>query len=195
MTQTKMTAPDVLTLADIIQKRRRLWKRYHSYEQDRAFIEAAAERIVNDENLRREVRREPYLLIEAIFTVVDKHQKTVPFFLNEVQKDFIEQLKKHGTDKPYLILKGRQQGFTTVITAYQLACSITQRNFFGFTVADCNSNTLSIFNDKARSLYGRIPKCLKPGRNSTAHGNCFLTSSIPPGVSRRPPRTSDAPRR
>ena len=162
MTQTTKTAPEVLTLADIIQKRRRLWNKYHSYERDREFIEAAAERIVSDENLRREVRREPYLLIEAIFTVVDKNMKTVPFFLNEVQRDFMEQLKKHGTEKPYLILKGRQQGFTTVITAYQLACSITQHNFFGFTVADCNSNTLSIFNDKARSLYGRIPKCLKP---------------------------------
>ena len=154
--------PDTLSLADVIRKRRRLWEKHHSYERDRAFTEAAAQRIVGDENLRREVRREPYLLIEACFTVVNKEMQTVPFFLNAVQKDFIEQLKKHGTDKPYLILKGRQQGFTTLITAYQLACSITQRNFFGFTVADCNSNTLSIFNDKARSLYGRIPKCLKP---------------------------------
>ena len=100
MTQTTKTAPEVLTIADIIQKRRRRWNKYPSYERDREFIEAAAERIVNDENLRREVRREPYLLIEAIFTVVDKNQKTVPFFLNEVQKDFIEQLKKHGTEKP-----------------------------------------------------------------------------------------------
>ena len=163
-----------MTVREIIERRKRLWERTHSIERDREFIEVAAREVVENADLRREVRREPYLLIEACFTVVTKEMKTVPFFLNDVQRDFIEQLRRHGTSKPYLILKGRQQGFTTVITAYQLACSITKHNFFGFTIADCQDNTFSIFNDKARSVYGRIPERLKPHEQKNSAKEIFF---------------------
>ena len=83
-----------------------------------------------------EVKARPYLLIEAVLTVVDKNKKTVPFFLNEVQKDFISQTEKYGKGKPYFILKGRQQGFTTLITAIQLCNAVVSRNFSGFTLAN-----------------------------------------------------------
>lgn len=163
-----------MTVREIIQKRRRLWERTGSVELDREFIDVAAREIVEDEVLRREVKAAPYLLIEACFTVVTKEMRTAPFFLNEVQRDFIERLRENGSSRPYLILKGRQQGFTTVITAYQLACSITKRNFFGFTIADCQDNTFSIFNDKARSLYGRIPARLKPHEKKNSAKEIFF---------------------
>lgn len=173
MATTQATTP-LEDIHGLIEKRRRLWKRYGSVAKDRAFIEVAAAAIVQSAKMRRQVKEEPYLLIEACFTVVNKKMRTVPFFLNEIQRDFIEQLKTHGTDKPYLILKGRQMGFTTLITAYQLACSITRRNFFGFTVADCVSNTQSIFNDKARSLYGRLPARIKPSEKFNSAKELFF---------------------
>ena len=52
--------------------------------------------------------------------------------------------------------------FTSIITAYQLACSITQRNFSGFTLADEKDNTEAIFTDKAKFPYDTLPEKLKP---------------------------------
>ena len=63
---------------------------------------------------------------------------------------------------PFFVLKGRQQGFTTLITAIQLAYAIVRKNFSGFTVANTQENTDSIFNDKARAVYTRLPASLKP---------------------------------
>ena len=52
------------------------------------------------------------------FSIVDKEQKTVPFFLNDVQKGFISDLNKAKEEYKqgkrnylkFLVLKGRQQG-------------------------------------------------------------------------------------
>ena len=151
-----------MRLGEIIERRRTLWQREGSVERDRAFCELAAREILRDPSLRREVRERPWLLVEAVFTVVDKEGRTVPFFLNEVQRDFISRIEREGTRRPFLILKGRQQGFTTLITALALACSITHINWFGLTIADCGDNTRAIFNDKARSVYDRLPAVLKP---------------------------------
>ena len=152
------------TVEQIIEKRKRLWAAHHDEALDREFIRVAADEIVSSEDNRRAVRERPWLLIEACFTVVTKKGKTLPFFLNEVQADFISQVETHGArkDRPYLILKGRQQGFTTLITAIADASCITRRNFFGLTVADCGDNTRTIFNDKGRSVHERLPKRLRP---------------------------------
>ena len=61
-----------------------------------------------------------------------------------------------------LVLKGRQQGFTTLITAYQLACSILNRNFQGFTLADKSDNSEAIFQNKAKFTHSQLPDALKP---------------------------------
>ena len=102
--------------------------------------------------------------------IVDKDKRTVPFFLNDVQKSFIKDLNQAISDfkqgkrlhLKFLVLKGRQQGFTSLITAYQLACSITKRNFSGFTLADDAENTETIFDDKAKYPYSQLPEQLKP---------------------------------
>ena len=109
-----------------------------------------------------EVQSRPHLLIECCFCVVDKKRKTVPFFFNEVQRDFIDKIETQGRQKPYFILKGRQQGFTTLITAIQLCHAITNENFAGFTVADRDDNTKSIFTDKAKTMLKDLPKALRP---------------------------------
>ena len=154
----------------LIDKRRENWERTHSIEYDKQFRFAVANEIVQDSTLFAEVKQYPEKLIELVFIVVDKNQQTMPFFLNSVQKEFIETLNKARedfekgliTEISLLVLKGRQQGFTTLITAYQLANSITSRNFQGFTLADKSDNSEAIFQNKAKYPYSQLPDILKP---------------------------------
>ena len=154
----------------LIQKRKEKWEETHSIEQDKKLRQAIANEMLNDKELRQEITEHPEKLIELVFIVVDKNQRTMPFFLNEVQHEFIETLNKAIkdfeagliTDISLLVLKGRQQGFTTVVTALQLAYSITHKNFQGFTLADKSDNSEAIFQNKAKFPYGQLPEVLKP---------------------------------
>ena len=154
----------------LIRKRREKWAELHSIDYDKQFRNAVAEEIINNAELLQELKRYPEKLIELVFIVVDKNQQTMPFFLNDVQHEFINTLNKaidefnEGkiTDISLLILKGRQQGFTTVVTAYQLASSILNRNFQGFTLADKSDNSEAIFQNKAKYPYSQLPDTLKP---------------------------------
>lgn len=156
---------------ELILKRKELWFNKYSIMQDKKLREAIADELIKNEKLREEIKLYPEKLIELLFVVVDKEKNLVPFFLNEVQDDFIRNVlnkakedykNKVINDISILILKGRQQGFTTVITAYQLACSITQRNFEGLTLADEASNTETIFQNKAKYVYNQLPNVIKP---------------------------------
>lgn len=154
----------------LIQKRREKWEETHSIDYDKQFRSAVANELFGNAELLSEVRKYPEKLIELEFIVVDKNQKTMPFFLNEVQHEFIDTLNqaiedfKNGTitDISLLVLKGRQQGFTTLITAYQLACSIMNRNFQGFTLADKSDNSEAIFQNKAKFPHSQLPDALRP---------------------------------
>ena len=153
----------------MVKKRKELWERNKSIEDDRELTNAIAQKILTTPKLLKEIDKNPHKLIECCFTVVDKKRRTVPFFFNQVQKDFINKLETLGRQKPYFILKGRQQGFTTLITALQLSHAIVKRNFSGFTIADRDDNTKAIFNDKAKAMYNDLPEILKPSEkyNST----------------------------
>lgn len=159
------------TADELILKRKEKWNEKHSIMQDKKLRQAIANEIIANENLRNEIKEYPEKLIELLFIVVDKDKNLVPFFLNEVQNDFIKNVlnkakedykNKLIADISILILKGRQQGFTTAITAYQLACSLTQRNFEGITLADESSNTEAIFQNKAKYVYNQLPDVIKP---------------------------------
>lgn len=163
-----------MTVADIIEKRKKIWNERGDLDYDKAFIRAAAEKILATPELISEVRECPYLLIESIFYVVDKKRATRPFFLNTVQTDFISKLEQYGTKKPFVILKGRQMGFTTLITAMQLCFAIVRKNFAGFTMADRSDNTGAIFNDKARTVYSRLPEILKPSEKFNSRNEMFF---------------------
>lgn len=154
----------------LIKKRKDKWEELHSIEFDKEYRSAVAEEMLKNKNLLNEVREKPEKLIELTFIVVDKNQHTMPFFFNDVQKEFIDTVNKAKadynagiiTDISLLVLKGRQQGFTTLVTAYQLACCILNRNFQGFTLADKSDNAETIFQNKAKFPYSQIPECLKP---------------------------------
>lgn len=154
----------------LIQKRKEKWEATKNIEYDKKFRIAVANELLTNKELLEEVKKYPEKLIELEFVVVDKNQQTLPFFLNEVQYEFIKVLNKAKddfekgliTDISLLILKGRQQGFTTLVTAYQLSCSILNRNFQGFTLADKSDNSETIFQNKAKYPYSQLPDTLKP---------------------------------
>ena len=163
-----------LTIEALVAKRKARWEELHDIEYDRKIIEFNARAILKDEQLRNEVIKKPYLLIECCFCLVDKRKDTVPFFFNNVQKDFISKLEENGTKKPFFILKGRQQGFTTVITAIQLSFAIVRKNFSGFTLADNDDNTKAIFVDKAKFMYNALPDVLKPHEKFNSVNELFF---------------------
>lgn len=158
------------TAEQLIQTRREKWKQRQDIAYDRRFRDAVAQALLADRALLEQVQSRPERLIELVFTVVDKNQRTVPFFFNGVQNAFLETLNKAKedyaagklSDISLLVLKGRQQGFTTLVTAYQLASCILSRNFQGFTLADKSDNAETIFQNKAKFTYSQLPEALKP---------------------------------
>lgn len=160
----------IYTADYLISKRKEKWDKLHDIEYDKRFRSAVANEILENKALRDEIKRYPEKLIELVFIVVDKEKNTCPFFLNEVQIEFLDILNKaiddfdKGiiTDISLIILKGRQQGFTTLVTAYQLCCSILNRNFEGYTLADKSDNSEAIFQNKAKYPFGQLPDVLKP---------------------------------
>lgn len=154
----------------LIERRKAKWKELQNIEYDKKLRTAIVNEFMSNNSLLSEVRANPEKLIELVFIVVDKNQRTMPFFLNDVQQDFINTLNQaikdfnEGkiADISLLVLKGRQQGFTTLVTAYQLSCSILNRNFQGYTLADKSDNAEAIFQNKAKFPYGQLPEALKP---------------------------------
>lgn len=154
----------------IIRRRKEKWETDHDITRDKELREAVAQSLINDKALLQQFVSNPEKLIEALFIIVDKSKNTVPFFFNESQEDFIGRLNKaiddydNGriTEIALLILKGRQQGFTSLITAYQLANILLRKNFEGFTIADEADNAESIFENKAKYPYSQLPDIVKP---------------------------------
>ena len=162
------------TLSEIVEKRRARWRERENIEYDKRLTGAAVRTVLESDALRRQIVERPYRLIEIAFSVVDKELRTVPFFLNEVQRDFLSRLETLGTDKPFFVLKGRQQGFTTLITAIQLSYAIVRKNFSGFTLAHSRDSVKAIFNDRARVVYNRLPERLKPHEKYNSANELFF---------------------
>lgn len=160
----------VVTADFLIDRRRKQWDNHKDIKIDEGFTKGVAYELTINKGLREEVIDYPEKLIELCFVIVDKNKKAVPFFLNQVQHEFIDILNKSKNqyengkmnNLSFLILKGRQQGFTTLITAYQLSSIITRGNFEGLTLSDKSTNSDAIFQNKAKFMYNRLPTILKP---------------------------------
>ena len=159
-----------ITAEFLINRRKMQWESHHDIRKDEYFVKGVAYEITQNDELREEIIDDPSKLIELCFTVVNKDKREEPFFLNEVQKEFMNILNQaikdfdEGliTNISLLVLKGRQQGFTTLISAYQLAATTTRKKFEGLTLADESSNAEAIFQNKAKFIYDRLPEILKP---------------------------------
>ena len=158
------------TVDFLIEKRKEKWESLGDIEFDKEFRYLVAQELLENPQMLEELQKYPEKLIELMFVVVDKGQKTLPFFLNDVQKDFVARINKAKedfnagviTEISLLVLKGRQQGFTSFVTAYQLANSILNRNFQGYTLADESDNAEAIFQNKAKFVYSQLPAAVKP---------------------------------
>lgn len=84
----------IYTAEYLIERRKERWNSSNDIDFDKRFRNATAQRLLEDRTLLEEIKVKPEKLIELLFIVVDKEQNTVPFFLNEVQKDFINKLNK-----------------------------------------------------------------------------------------------------
>ena len=162
------------TLTRLAERRRTVWEREKSIYLDKKICKENADIILDTPHIRQLIISSPYLLIECCFSLVGKDKNDKPFILNQVQRSFISKLELHGTKRPFFILKSRQQGFTTLITAIQLSYAITRRNFSGFTVADREDNVKSIFLDKAKLMYSRLPKRLKPTEKHNSSNELYF---------------------
>lgn len=171
-----------ITAKEIIEKRKAMWEQNGNINQDFEYTKAVGQELLENSELLQEVIDNPEYLIEMVFTIVDKTKNTIPFFLNDVQHDFLNKLKKsvelHNQGKllhlRFLVLKGRQQGFTSVITAYQLANTLIKKNFTGFTLADTAENVRAIFQDKAKFIYNQLPEVLKPTEKYNSKTEMFF---------------------
>lgn len=149
---------------DIIRARKACWRKTRSSERDAEFVRSVSDDVfgnINRQDVRSMMcllRKKPFLLIEMLFTIVDKNGATVPFFLNEVQREFIASMELYGAnrERPYVILKGRQQGFTSLITAISLSFMIMRENFTACTIADDSSKTIDLFEKKGKQVFDRI---------------------------------------
>jgi hypothetical protein len=77
--------------------------------------------------------------IEARLTIIDKTGTQVPFTLNPIQSKFVEQAS--GRD---IILKARQQGFSSFILAAFTADFLFKENSLSVVVADIADNALDL---------------------------------------------------
>ncbi|MCP1226331.1 hypothetical protein, partial [Sebaldella sp. S0638] len=153
-----------MTISSLIETRKKIFTKYNSIEKDREFTNAVGLEFHSNKNLAKELNSNYFQLIELIFRIRDKEGKLVPFFLNDEQKRFINlfnQEYRKGKSVKILILKSRQQGFTTLITAIQLCMLLCKKGFKGTTVAHLNEATKYIFNSKAKDMYEEIPDTLK----------------------------------
>lgn len=149
-----------------IAERKKLWKiTKGDIDADFEWRVASWREIVSNKDTFKELIEKPWLLIELQFVVIDKEFNEVPFFLNEVQRDFQEnilgplyekQSKREVEQIKIKILKGRQQGFTTYITAFQMCLSLILYGFRGFTMAHDAESTSSIFSDISKGFYDSL---------------------------------------
>lgn len=80
--------------------------------------------------------------IEENLAIVDKTGTAVPFTLNSIQRRYLTEDVPVG--KPHLVLKARQQGFSSVILARFLADFIFKPNSRSVVVADIAENATTL---------------------------------------------------
>lgn len=154
-----------MTCKEYIAERKKLWNKTKDMEEDHLWRRASWHELIDNIETFKELIENPWYLMEMHFCVIDKEFNEVPFFLNEVQSDFLnnvllplvkKQNEKEIEQIKIKILKGRQQGFTTLITAFQECLMLTQDGFRGFTMAHDNDATNSIFSDIAKGFFESI---------------------------------------
>lgn len=98
----------------------------------------------------------PVLFINNFLKIADKNGNIVPFKLNPIQKDFINNMDSYN-----IILKSRQLGMSVVICALAIYYSVTEANCTCMLLSHNDESTRAIFN-KLKNIYNSIPSALRP---------------------------------
>ena len=105
-----------------------------------------------------ELLKDPKFYIESFFKIKGKVPGLQPFLLNEAQKHLYNSLRKHNRA---IILKARQLGFSTAVTAFFYHRTImtpgTTTALIGY-----NSALTAELLDKVKTFYRTTPDALKP---------------------------------
>lgn len=115
------------------------------------------ELLQKDEN-GNEVWVSVLFLLEKAMYIVTKQQKETTLQLNEAQKKLYHQICDdllHGRACRYIILKARQLGFTTFISAFNFVLTMLQKNQSCVVIANTADNTLNIFR-KYQNYYSKL---------------------------------------
>jgi hypothetical protein len=108
------------------------------------------------------------MLIEETFNIVNKDGEKVPFRLNEVQRKFDEEQTERN-----IIVKARQEGFSSYISAYIAIRCLGTRNLRCVLIAHDSESTEKIF-DRVRFFLNNSQKELKPDLSRSSRREFFF---------------------
>lgn len=105
-----------------------------------------------------ETIKDPKSYLEAFCKIKSKSDGLIPFKLNEAQKDIFNVMRRENR---VIILKARQIGFSSAITAFMYHKTITNPGTTTVLIG-YNSDLASEFLDKVKTYYRSTPDALRP---------------------------------
>lgn len=104
------------------------------------------------------------LILRGLFFVKNKEGRSVRFIPNKAQVLVLNRIKKawqSGKKVVLIIIKGRQQGMSTLIQILQLALCITTKGWQAYTMTHRLDLAKDIFEQKIKYAYDYLPESFK----------------------------------
>ena len=137
-----------------------------------------------DARLQVDDWKNPVWRLSNLYWITDKAGKVVKFRPNAEQTKFLEALHYRN-----VILKARQLGFSTLIQLIELDAAVFNSNVRAGVIADTLDNVTTIFRDKIRFAYDRLPDGIREARPPVSDSATELllsnNSSVRVGTSMR----------
>lgn len=102
---------------------------------------------------------DPVWRLHNLYWITDKGGKVIRFNPNPEQQQFLEDLHYRN-----VILKARQLGFSTLIQLIMLDAAVFTSDIRAGVIADNGDNVTTIFRDKIKFAYDRLPECIRQQR-------------------------------
>lgn len=139
---------------------------------------------MSDARLNLDDWKNPVWRLHNLYWITDKAGKVVKFNPNGEQTQFLEALHYRN-----VILKARQLGFSTLIQLIFLDAVVFNSNVRAGVIADSLDNVATIFRDKIKFAYDRLPDAIKaeryPVQDSTSELLLSNNSSVRVGTTMR----------
>lgn len=128
--------------------------------------------------------KDPVWRLHNLYWITDKAGKVVKFQPNAEQTQFLEALHYRN-----VILKARQLGFSTLIQLVELDAVVFNSNVRAGVIAQSLDDVTTIFRDKIKFAYDRLPEAIKAERHPISDSSTELllsnNSSVRVGTSMR----------